>query len=91
MKLGTIHNQRQKEQAMHRIFIALPIVAAALVPLPASAGCVGAGIGDGCIGIPTPSYHEQRPVVIEREHRSVSEQPTYNHRAPVVIERDDED
>jgi hypothetical protein len=78
---------------MHRIFIALPILYAALAPLPASAGCVGAGIGDGCIGIPTRSYHEHRPVVIEREHehRSVSEQPTYNHRAPVVIERDDED
>ena len=89
-----MRNQRQKELAMHRIFfIALPIVAAALAPLPASAGCVGAGIGDGCIGIPTPSNHERRPVVIEREHehRSVIEHNTYNHRAPVVIERDDED
>jgi hypothetical protein len=91
MKLRIIHNQRQKELAMHRFFIALPIVAAALAPLPASAGCVGAGIGDGCIGIPTPSHHERRPVVIEREHRSVIEHPTYDHRAPVVIERNDED
>jgi len=57
----------------------------------AYAGCLGAGLGDGCIGVPTP------------EHRQVYEGPRYHHdhviiehrhRRPVIIEHhhyDDED
>lgn len=69
------------------------IVLAALTTITLSsfahAGCVGAGLGDACVGIPTPPRehrevyeHRRAPVVIQQHE---------HHRAPVVIERHDED
>jgi hypothetical protein len=64
------------------------LIAALVASVPAYAGCVGAAVGEGCIGVPTPRehrYHEHEgaPVVIERQH----------HDSPVIIERphDDDD
>ncbi len=76
-----------------RIFLGTSLL---LATSPAFAGCIGGAVGDGCIGIPTPSErhydrdydhrsvvieHHRAPVVVEHHHRS----------APVVIEHDDED
>ncbi len=69
------------------------IVLAALTTIALSsfahAGCVGAGVGDACVGIPTPTRehrevyeHRRAPVIIEHHE---------HHSAPVVIERHDED
>jgi len=72
--------------------IGLAALTIAALSSTAYAGCLGAGLGDGCIGIPTP-----------REHREVYEGHRYRHdpvivehhsRQPVIIERhndDDED
>ncbi len=63
-----------------------------LATAPAYAGCIGGSIGEGCIGIPTPEreHYDRRPVVIEREHRSVVVHE-HHRRAPVVIEHEHED
>jgi hypothetical protein len=72
--------------------IGLAALTVAALSSTAYAGCLGAGIGDGCIGIPTPEREHRevyegrrdRPVVIEHNHR----------QAPVIIEHhhdDDED
>ncbi len=56
----------------------------------ARAGCIGAGLGDGCIGIPTPEHHEH--VIVEHRHRTpmIVE---HRHRSPAVFEHnyDNED
>lgn len=38
------------------------LAAAVLIGFPSAsfAGCVGAAVGDGCIGVPTPSEHPYR-------------------------------
>jgi hypothetical protein len=55
-----------------------------LATSPAFAGCIGGSVGDGCIGIPTPS---ERPYDrdSDRDHRSVVIE---HDRAPVVVEHD---
>jgi hypothetical protein len=76
-----------------------------LATSPAFAGCIGGSVGDGCIGIPTPSERpydrdndrDHRSVVIEHDRRPVVEHDRApvvverHHRAPVVIERHDDD
>jgi hypothetical protein len=68
--------------------IGLAALTVAALSSTAYAGCLGAGLGDGCIGIPT------------REHREVYEGDRYRHdpaivehhnRRPVIIERHDDD
>ncbi|HEV3144073.1 MAG TPA: hypothetical protein VGZ47_09340 [Gemmataceae bacterium] len=82
---------RIKESYMFKA-IGLAALTVAALSSTAYAGCLGAGLGDGCIGIPTP-----------REHREVYEGHRYRHdpvivehhnRRPVIIEGhhdDDED
>jgi hypothetical protein len=77
-----------------------------LATSPAFAGCIGGSVGDGCIGIPTPSERpydrdndrDHRSVVIEHDRAPVAVEhdraPVVverHHRAPVVIERRDDD
>ena len=54
--------------------IGLAALTVAALSSTAYAGCLGAGLGDGCIGIPTP-----------REHREVYEGDRYRHD-PVIVE-----
>jgi hypothetical protein len=68
-----------------------------LATSPAFAGCIGGSVGDGCIGIPTPTERshdrdndrDHRSVVIEHDRAPVVVK--HHHRAPVVIERHDKD
>jgi hypothetical protein len=43
---------------------------------PASAGCVGAAIGDGCIGIPTPAPESGHPYQYDDHDRDQSTDKT---------------
>jgi hypothetical protein len=77
---------------MKRILLGTSLL---LATSPAFAGCIGGSVGDGCIGIPTPSERpydrDHRSVVIEHDRAPVVVEHHRHHRAPVVIEHDDED
>ncbi len=60
-----------------RIFLGTSLL---LATSPVFAGCIGGAVGDGCIGVPTPS---DRPYYRDYDHRSVVIE---HHSAPVVVE-----